>query len=141
MSNIVGASLAALQSLTTFSFTSIVDQVIDRIGLTVPTKPNKDGDPGIPAHDRVGGHQIAAVLDAQFKALLCELCEGTKDTRPHWYKPEALHLEYWKDFENRHPQYMAPVLPASIFDQAEEELRQLRELVPHTPTVGLAVME
>ena len=90
--------------------------------------------------DRAGSHQIAAVLDAQFKALLCELCEGTKDTRPHWYKPEALHLEYWKDFENRHPQYVAPVLPASIFDQAEEEMRQLRELVPHTPTAGLAVM-
>ena len=138
--NIVGASLAALQPLTTFSFTSIVDQVIDRIGLTVPTKPNKDGDPGIPAHDRVGSHQIATVLDAQFKALLHELCEGTEDTRPCWYKPEALHLEYWKDFENRHPKYVAPVLPTSIFDQAKEEMRQLRELVPHTPTVGLAVM-
>ena len=140
VSNIVGASLAALQPLTAFSFTSIVDQVIDRIGLMVPTKPNKDGDPGIPACDWAGSHQIAAVLDAQFKVLLRELCEGTKDTRPRWYKPEALHLEYWKDFENRHPQYVVPVLPASIFDQAEEEMRQLRELVPHTPTVGLAVM-
>ena len=140
VSNIVGASLAALQPLTAFSFTSIVDQVIDRIGLMVPTKPNKDGDPGIPACDQAGSHQIAAVLDAQFKVLLCELCEGTKDTRPRWYKPEALHLEYWKDFENRHPQYVAPVLPVSIFEQAKEEMRQLRELVPHTPTVGLAVM-
>ena len=140
VSNIVGASLAALQPLTAFSFTSIVDQVIDRIGLMVPTKPNKDGDPGVPAHDRAGNHQIATVLNAQFKALLHELCEGTKDTRPHWYKPEALHLEYWKDFENRHPKYVAPVLPTSIFDQAEEEMRQLRELMPHTPTVGLAVM-
>ena len=45
MSNIVGASLATLQPLTAFSFTSIVDQVIDRIRLTVPTRPNKDGDP------------------------------------------------------------------------------------------------
>ena len=44
VSNIVRASLATLQPLTTFSFTSIVDQVIDRIGLTVPTKPNKDRD-------------------------------------------------------------------------------------------------
>ena len=141
VSNIVGASLAALQPLTTFSFTSIVDQVIDRIGLMVPTKPNKDGDPGVPACNRAGSHQIATVLDAQFKALLHELCKGTKDTRPHWYKPEALHLEYWKDFENRHPKYVVPVLLASIFDQAEEEMRQLRELVPHTPTVGLVVME
>ena len=140
VSNIVGASLAALQPLTTFSFTSIVDQVIDRIGLMVPTKPNKDGDPGIPARDRVGSHQIATVLDAQFKALLPELCKGTEDTRPHWYKPKALHLQYWKDFENRHPKYVAPVLPTSIFDQAEEEMRQLRELMPHTPTTGLAVM-
>ena len=140
VSNIVGASLATLQPLTAFSFTSIVDQVIDRIGLIVPTKPNKDGDPGIPTRDRAGSHQIATVLDAQFKALLHELCKGTKDTRPHWYKPEVLHLEYWKDFENRHPKYVAPVLPASIFDQAEEEMRQLREPVPHTPTVSLAVM-
>ena len=140
VSNIVGASLATLQPLTAFSFTSIVDQVIDRIGLTVPTKPNKDGDPGVPAHDRVGSHQIATVLDAQFKALLHELCEGTKDTRPCWYKSEALHLEYWKDFENRHSKYVAPVLPTSIFNQAEEEMRQLRELMPHTPTAGLAVM-
>ena len=140
VNNIVGASLAALQPLTTFSFTSIVDQVIDRIGLMVPTKPNKDGDPGVPTCNRAGSHQIATVLNAQFKALLHELCEGTKDTRPHWYKPEALHLEYWKDFENRHPRYVAPVLPTSIFDQAEEEMRQLRELVPHTPTAGLAVM-
>ena len=30
--------------------------------------------------------------------------------------------------------------PASIFDQAKEEMRQLRELVPHIPTAGLAVM-
>ena len=140
VSNIVRASLAALQPLTTFSFTSVVDQVIDRIRLMVPTKPNKDGDPGVPTHDWAGSHQIAAALDAQFKALLCELCEGTKDTRPRWYKPEALHLEYWKDFENRYPQYVATVLPASIFDQAKEEMRQLRELVPHTPTVGLVVM-
>ena len=140
VSNIVRASLAVLQPLTAFSFTSIVDQVIDRIGLTVPTKPNKDGDPGVPTRDRAGSHQIATVLDAQFKALLHELCEGTEDTRPHWYKPEALHLEYWKDFENRHPKYVTPVLPTSIFDQAEEEMRQLRELMPHTPTVGLVVM-
>ena len=140
VSNIVGASMAALQPLTAFSFTSIVDQVIDRIGLTVPTKPNKDGDPGVPARDRAGSHQAATVLDAQFKALLHELCEGSEDTRPHWYKPEALHLEYWKDFENRHPKYVAPALPTSIFDQAEEEMRQLRELMPHAPTAGLAVM-
>ena len=45
VSNIIGASMAALQPLTAFSFTSVVDQVIDRIGLTVPTKPKKDGDP------------------------------------------------------------------------------------------------
>ena len=141
VNNIVGASLATLQPLTAFSFTSIVDQVIDRIGLTVPTKPNKDGDPGISARDRAGSHWIdQIVLDAQFKALLHELCEGAEDTRPCWYKPEALHLKYWKDFENRHPKYVAPALPTSIFDQAEEEMRQLRELMPHTPTVGLAVM-
>ena len=140
VSNIVGASMAALQPLTAFSFTSVVDQVIDRIGLTVPTKPNKDGDPGVPTHDRVGSHQAVAVLDAQFKALLHELCEGSEDTRPHWYKPEALHLKYWKDFENRHPKYVAPALPTSIFDQAKEEIRQLRELMPHAPTAGLVVM-
>ena len=141
MSNIVGASLATLQPLTAFSFTSIVDQLIDRIGLMVPTRPNKDGDPGVPTLDRAGSHQIdQIVLDAQFKALLHELCEGTKDTRPHWYKPESLHLEYWKDFENRHPKYVVPVLPISIFDQAEEEMRQLRELMLHTPTAGLVVM-
>ena len=74
------------------------------------------------------------------KVVLHELCEGTEDTRPSWYKPEALHLEYWKDFESRHPRYVAPALPVSIFDQAEEEMRQLRELMPHAPTVGLAVM-
>ena len=141
VSNIIGASMAALQPLTTFSFTSVVDQVIDRIGLTVPTKPNKDGDPGIPARNEAGNHQIGSqYLDAQFKALLRELCEGTEDTRPSWYKPETLHLEYWKDFESRHPRYVAPAFPVSIFDQAEEELRQLRELVPHAPPVGLAVM-
>ena len=141
VSNIVGASMATLQPLTSFSFTSIVDQVIDRIGLTVPTKPNKDGDPGVPTRDRAGSHQIATqCLDAQFKVVLHELCEGTEDTRPHWYKPEALHLEYWKDFENRHPKYVVPALPTSIFDQAEEEMRQLRELMPHAPTAGLAVM-
>ena len=141
VSNIIRASMATLQPLTTFSFTSVVDQVIDRIGLMVPTKPNKDGDPGVPTRNGMGSHQIATqCLDAQFKALLHELCEGTKDTRPHWYKPEALHLEYWKDFESRHPRYVAPALPVLIFDQAEEEMRQLRELVPHAPTVGLAVM-
>ena len=141
VSNIVGASLAALQPLTAFSFTSIVDQVIDRIGLTVPTKPNKDGDPGVSARDRAQSRQIdQIVLDAQFKALLHELYEGTEDTQPHWYKPESLHLKYWKDFENRHPKYVVPVLLTSIFDQAKEEMRQLRELVPHTPTAGLAVM-
>ena len=138
VSNIVGASMAALQPLTAFSFTSIVDQVIDRIGLMVPTKPNKDGDPGAPTHDRAGSHEIATqCLDAEFKVILHELCEGTKDTRPHWYKPEAFHLEYWKDFKNRHPKYVAPVLSTSIFDQAEEEMRQLRELMPHAPTVAL----
>ena len=141
VSNIIGASMATLQPLTAFSFTSVVDQVIDRIGLTVPTKPNKDGDPGVPTRDGVGSHQIASqCLDAQFKALLHELCEGTEDTRPSWYKPEALHLEYWKDFESRHPRYVVPALPVSIFDQAEEEMRQLRELMPHAPTAGLAVM-
>ena len=140
VSGIVGTSLATLQPLAAFSFTSVADQVIDRIGLMVPTKPNKDGDPGTPTCDRAGSHQVATVLDAQFKVLLQELCEGTKDTRPHWYKPEALHLEYWKDFENRHPKYVTPALPVSIFDRAEEEMRQLRELVPHTPTAGLAVM-
>ena len=132
VSNIIGASMAALQPLSAFTFTSVVDQVIDRIGLTVPTKPNKDGDPGVPVRDQY--------LNAQFKALLREICEGTEDTRPSWYKPEALHLEYWKDFESRHPRYVAPALPVSIFDQAEEEMRQLRELVPHAPPVGLAVM-
>ena len=35
---------------------------------------------------------------------------------------------------------MAPVLPTSIFDQAEEEMMQLKELMPHAPTAGLAVM-
>ena len=132
VSNITWASMAALQPLTAFSFTSVVDQVIDRIGLTVPTKPSKDGDPGVPARDQY--------LDAQFKALLRKICEGTEDTRPSWYKPEALHLEYWKDFESRHPRYVVPALPVSIFDQAEEEMRQLRELVPHAPPVGLVVM-
>ena len=141
VSNIIGASMAALQPLTAFSFTSVVDQVIDRIGLTVPTKPSKDGDPGVPAHDEAGSHQIGSqYLDAQFKALLREICEGTEDTRPSWYKPEALHLEYWKDFESRHPRYVVPALPVSIFDQAEEEMRQLRQLVPHAPPAGLAVM-
>ena len=107
----------------------------------VPTKPNKDGDPGIPTRDRAGSHQIATqCLDAQFKVLLHELCEGTEDTRPRWYKPEAPHLEYWKDFENRLPKYVVPALQTLIFDQAEEEMRQLRELMPHAPTVGLAVM-
>ena len=141
VSNIIGASMAALQPLTAFSFTSVVDQVIDRIGLMVPTKPKKDGDPGVPARDEAGSHQIGSqYLDAQFKALLRELCEGTEDTRPSWYKPEALHLDYWKDFESRHPRYVAPALPVSIFDQAEEEMRQLRELVPHAPPASLAVM-
>ena len=41
VSNIIGTSMAALQPLSTFTFTSVVDQVIDRIGLMVPTKPNK----------------------------------------------------------------------------------------------------
>ena len=59
VSGIVRTSLAALQPLTAFSFTSIVDQVIDRIGLTVPTKPNKDGDPGAPTCDRAGSQQVA----------------------------------------------------------------------------------
>ena len=140
VSNIVGASMATLQPLTAFSFTSVVDQVIDRIGLMVPTKPNKDGDPGVPVCDRAGSHQAATVLDAQFKALLHELCEGSEDTRPRWYKPEALHLKYWKDFENRHPKYVAPALPTLIFNQAKEEMRQLRELMPHAPTAGLVVM-
>ena len=139
--NIIGASMAALQPLTAFSFTSVVDQVIDRIGLMVPTKPSKDGDPGVPARDEAGSHQIGSqYLDAQFKALLCEICEGTKDTRPSWYKPEALHLEYWKDFKSMHPRYVVPALPVSIFDQAEEEMRQLSKLVPHAPPAGLAVM-
>ena len=35
---------------------------------------------------------------------------------------------------------MVPALPVSVFDQAEEEMRQLRELVPHAPPVGLGVM-
>ena len=68
VSNIIGASMAALQPLTAFSFTSIVDQVIDRIGLTVPTKPNKDGDPGVPTRDGAGSHQIATqCLNAHFQ--------------------------------------------------------------------------
>ena len=54
VSNIMGASMAALQPLSTFTFTSVVDQVIDRIGLMVPTKPKKDGDPGIPSPTRWG---------------------------------------------------------------------------------------
>ena len=133
--------MAALQQLSTFTFTSVVDQVIDRIGLMVPTKPKKDGDPGVPTCDKVGSLQIGSqYLDAQFKALLCELCEGTKDTRPSWYKPEALHLDYWKDFKSRHPRYVLPALPVSIFDQAKEEMRQLRKLVPHAPPAGLAVI-
>ena len=141
VSNIIGASMAALQPLSSFTFTSVVDQVIDRIGLTVPTKPNKDGDPGVPAPDEARSHQIASqCLNAQFKVLLHELCKGNEDTRPSWYKPEALHLEYWKDFESRHPRYVAPALPVSIFDQAEGEMRQLRELVPHAPPGGLGVM-
>ena len=141
VSNIMGASMAALQALSTLTFTSVVDQVIDRIGLTVPTKPKKDGDPGVPIPNEAGSHQVRSqYLDAQFKALLRELCKGTEDTRPSWYRPEGLHLEYWKDFESRHPNYVAPALPVSIFDQAKEEMRQLRELVPHTPPAGLAVM-
>ena len=141
VSNIIRASMATLQPLSAFTFTSVVDQVIDRIGLTVPTKPNKDGDPGVPTPDEAGSHQIASqCLDAQFKALLRELCKGNEDTRPSWYKPEALHLEYWKDFESRHPRYVVPALPVSIFDQAKEEMRQLRELVPHAPPAGLGVM-
>ena len=141
VSNIMGASMAALQPLSTFTFTSVVDQVIDRIGLTVPTKPKKDGDPGVPIPDEAGSHQVGSrYLDAQFKALLREVCEGNEDTRPSWYKPEGLHLEYWKDFESRYPNYVVPALPVSIFDQAEEEMRQLRELVPHAPPVDLRVM-
>ena len=141
VSNIVGASMAALQPLTAFTFTSVVDQVIDRIGLTMPTKPHKDGDPGVPAPDKAGNHQVGSqYLDTQFKVLLREICKGTKDTRPSWYKPEGLHLDYWKDFESRHPRYVAPALPVSIFDQAKEEMRQLRELVPRAPLVGLRVM-
>ena len=141
VSNIIGASMAALQPLSAFTFTSVVDQVIDRIGLTVPTKPKKGGDPGVPARNEVASHQIGSqYLDAQFKVLLRKLCEGTEDTRPSWYKPEALHLDYWKDFESRHPRYVVPALPVSIFNQAEEEMRQLRELVPHAPRAGLTVM-
>ena len=141
VSNIIGASMAALQPLTTFSFTSVVDQVIDRIWLMVPTKPKKYGDPGVPARNEAGSHQIGSqYLDAQFKALLRELCEGTEDTRPSWYKPEAFHLDYWKDFESRHPRYVAPALPVSIFDQAEEEMKQLRDLVPHASPAGPVVM-
>ena len=90
VSNIIGASMATLQPLSTFTFTSVVDQVIDRIGLMVPTKPNKDGDPGVPTPDKAGSHQIASqCLDAQFKAILHELCKGNEDTRPSWYKPSA----------------------------------------------------
>ena len=141
VSSIIGASMATLQPLSAFTFTSVVDQVIDRIGLTVPTKPNKDGDPGVPTPDEAGSHQVGSqYLDTQFKALLRGICEGTEDTRPSWYKPEGLHLEYWKDFESRHPRYVAPALPVLIFDQAEEEMRQLRELVPHAPPAGLRVM-
>ena len=141
VSSIVRASMAALQPLTAFTFTSVVDQVIDKIGLMVPTKPNKDGGPGIPAPNKAGDHQVGSqYLDAQFKVLLREMCEGTEDTRPSWYKPEGLHLDYWKDFESRHPKYVVPALPVSIFDQAEEEVRQLRELVPQAPPAGLRVM-
>ena len=141
VSSIVGASMATLQPLTTFTFTSVVDQVIDRIGLTVPTKPNKDGGPGAPTPNEAGNYQVGSqYLDAQFKVLLCEICEGTEDTRPSWYKPEGLHLDYWKDFESRHPRYVVPALPVLIFDQAEEEMRQLRKLVPHAPPAGLRVM-
>ena len=141
VSNIMGSSMAALQPLSAFTFTSVVDQVIDRIGLMVPTKPKKDGDPGVPVPDEAGSHQVGSqYLDAQFKTLLWGLCEGTKGTRPSWYKPEGLYLEYWKDFESRYTNYVGPALPVSIFDQAEEEMRQLRELVPHAPPAGLVVM-
>ena len=141
VSNIIGASMATLQPLSTFTFTSVVDQVIDRIGLTVPTKPKKDGDPGVPVPDEAGSHQVGSqYLNAQFKVLLRKVCEGNEDTRPSWYKPEGLHLEYWKDFESRYPNYVAPTLPVSIFDQAKEEMRQLRELVPHAPPADLRVM-
>ena len=34
--------------------------MIDRIGLMVPTKPKKDGDPGVPVPDEAESHQIGS---------------------------------------------------------------------------------
>ena len=41
VSNIMGASMAALQPLSAFTFTSVVDQVIDRIGLRCQLSPKR----------------------------------------------------------------------------------------------------
>ena len=140
MSGQVATSLSVLQPLTNFSFTSIVDEVIDRIGLTVPPQPRKDDDP---TRSRAESLESARTFDTQFRMVLKELCEadkGGKSTKPLWYKPDGLHLDYTKDFESRLPKYIAPALPLAIFKSAEEEMSLLQELAPQAPSGGLAVM-
>ena len=121
----VATSLSVLQPLTNFSFTSIVEEVVDRIGLTAQPQPQKGDNSAL---DRAGSLESAKISDAQFRTALKELCEADeegKTTKPLWFKPKGLHLDYTEDFEGRQPKFIAPALPLAIFKLAEEEMTLL----------------
>ena len=119
----VSTALSALQPLATYSFTGVLSETVQRLGLAHPSgegeQPVVQGRAGaIPVKPREVGMQLRAVIRS--------IVESEQLGQPCWYNPRALHLDYSEDFATQRPDNISPVLIPTLFDNVEAEIAQLR---------------
>ena len=139
VSHRVSTALATLQPLTAHGFTSLLSEVIHRLGLAGPLKGPTPGDQGelekmeaVP----VPPEKIANTLGQ----VLFDLVEADGKEQPTWFQPRGLHLDYTSNFTDQRASQIAPVLSFSVFDDVKEEIEQLRQMGPKVPPPGLPVL-
>ena len=133
----VPTALSALQSLATYSFTRVLSETAQHLGLVHP--PGEGEQPVI--QGRVGAIPVEPrEVGMQLWAIICSKMESEQLGQPSWYKPRALHLDNSEGFAMRRPDDISPVLIPTLFDNMEVEIAQLKKLKATVPDVGTPVL-
>ena len=133
----VSTALSALQPLTTYSFTRVLSETAQCLGLSPP--PGEEEQPA--ANGKAKAIPIGpGAVSMELQAVVCDILKAEQLGQPSWYKPRALHLDYSKDFTTQRPEDISPVLIPTLFDNVKVEIEQLKKLQATVPGVGVPVL-
>ena len=126
----VSTALSALRPLTAYSFSGVLSETAQCLGLSPP--PGEEEQPANPVEP--------GSVRLEMRVVVCDILKAERLWQPSWYEPRALHLNYSEDFTMQRPEDISPVLTPTLFDNVKAEIEQLKKFQATVPSVGVPVL-